>query len=86
MAGKKKVRTRGKIQLSRYFQKLKEGDSVAVIREKSVNSSFPVRLQGRTGVVIEKRGRSYVVKFQEQRTEKRFIIEPIHLKRLENKK
>jgi ribosomal protein L21E len=86
MAGKKKVRTRGKIQLSRYFQKLKEGDSVAVIREKSVNSSFPVRLQGRTGVVIEKRGRSYVVKFQEKRTEKRFIIEPIHLKRLENKK
>ena len=84
MSGKKKVRTRGKIQLSRYFQSLKEGDSVAVVREPSISSSFPVRLQGRTGKVIEKRGRAYVIEMRGSKRDKKFIIEPVHLKRLTN--
>lgn len=79
---RKKVRTRGKLQLSRYFQKLEEGDSVAVVREKAIQSSFPLRLQGRTGVVEGKRGRSYVIKIKDQEKEKKFIIKPIHLKKL----
>jgi len=82
MPGKKKIRTRGKIQLSRYFQNLKKGDSVAVVKEPSINSNFPVRLQGRTGTIFEKRGRAYIVKIKDQKKEKTFIIEPIHLKRL----
>ncbi|MEK6847657.1 MAG: 50S ribosomal protein L21e [Nanoarchaeota archaeon] len=82
MTKRKKIRTRGKIQLSRYFQNLKEGDSVAVIKEVSVNSSFPKRLQGKTGRVVERRGRAYVVKIMDQNKEKTFIIEPIHLKKI----
>ena len=82
MTKRKKIRTRGKIQLSRYFQNLKEGDSVAVIKEVSVNSSFPNRLQGKTGRVVERRGRAYVVKIMDQNKEKTFIIEPIHLKKI----
>lgn len=86
MAKRKSVRTRGKLQLSKYFQEFKEGDSVAVIREKSIKSSFPVRLQGRTGIVEVKRGKSYVVKIKDQAKEKRFIIEPIHLKKIKQTK
>ena len=41
MAKKKKIKTRGKLQLSRYFQEFKEGDSVAVVEEQAVQSSFP---------------------------------------------
>ena len=82
MTKRKKIRTRGKIQLSRYFQNLKEGDSVAVIKEVSVKSSFPKRLQGKTGRVVERRGRAYVVKIMDQNKEKTFIIEPIHLKKI----
>ncbi len=84
MAGRKKVRTRGKIQLSRYFQELKIGDAVAVIREKAVQSRFPERLQGRTGIVESKRGKAFMVKLKDQNKEKRFIIEPIHLKKIKN--
>jgi len=84
MTGRKQIKTRGKISLSRYFQNFKKGDSVAVIKEKSVSSSFPDRLQGRTGVVAEKRGRSYVIKIKEYDKEKKFIIEPIHLKKIKN--
>ena len=82
MVKRKAVRTRGKLQLSRYFQEFKEGDVVAVTKEKSIKSSFPVRLQGRTGVIETKRGKSYVIKIKDQNKEKQFIIEPIHLKKI----
>ncbi len=82
MAKRKKIRTRGKIQLSRYFQRLKEGDNVSVVKELSIESNFPERMQGKTGTVVEKRGRAYVVKIMDSDKEKKFIIEPIHLKKI----
>ena len=81
---KKKVRTRGKIQFSRYFQKFQEGDNVAVVVEPAIQSSFPKRLQGRTGKIEYKRGKSYFVMIKDQKKEKRFLIEPIHLKKIKN--
>ena len=82
MAGRKKIRERGKVRLSEYFKELKIGDSVAVRREKSVVASFPERIQGRTGIVEGKRGRSCIVRLKELNKEKIFIIPPIHLKRI----
>ena len=82
MVRRKKVRTRGKLQLSRYFQELKEGIIVSVVRERGIAASFPKRIQGRTGVVEEKRGRAYMIKLKDQNKEKRFLIEPIHLKKI----
>ena len=82
MGRRKKVRTRGKLQLSRYFQELGKGDSVAVVRERSINSNFPKRIQGRTGAIEGKRGKTYLVKIKDQNKEKNFLIEPIHLKKI----
>lgn len=79
---RKPVRTRGKLQLSRYFQELEKGDSVAIVREPAVQSSFPTRLQGRTGLIEDKRGKAYIVKIKDQNKEKKFLIEPIHLKKI----
>ena len=86
MSKRKSVRTRGKLQLSKYFQEFKKGDSVSVVKEKAIKSSFPVRLQGRTGIVEAKRGKSYIVKIKDQNKEKSFIIEPIHLKKIKQTK
>ena len=86
MVRRKSVRTRGKFQLSKYFQKLKIGESVAVLRERAVRINFPERLQGRTGKVEAKRGKSYMVKIKDQTKEKSFLIEPIHLKKIKNVK
>ncbi|NCN52110.1 50S ribosomal protein L21e [archaeon] len=82
MVRRKNIRLRGKISLSRYFQKFKENDSVAVKREISVGASFPKRLQGRTGVVIGKKGKAYIVKLKDQSKEKEFLINAIHLKKI----
>jgi ribosomal protein L21E len=86
MTNRKAVRTRGKLQLSRYFQEFKKGDSVTVVAERSLNLSFPKRLQGRTGKIERRIGRSYCVKIKDQTKEKEFIISPIHLKKIKNKK
>jgi len=80
---KKPVRAKGKLQLSRYFQKLDIGDYVTVIKEHSVASSFPKRLQGRTGRIENKRGEVYLIKINDQNKEKKFLIQPIHLKKIE---
>ena len=82
MVNKKPLRTKGKLQLSRYFQELKEGDRVSVIREMSVVGSFPKRLQGKTGVVEGRRGKAYIVKIKDIQKEKSFLINPIHLKKI----
>ena len=82
MAKRKKIRTRGKISLSEYFKELREGDTVSVSREKGLQPSFPKRMQGRTGIIENKRGNTYVVKLSDQGKEKRLIIGAIHLKKL----
>ncbi len=83
MTGRKDLRHRGKIRFSEYFQNLNKDDKVAVKKEVSVASSFPERLQGRTGTVAGRRGRSYIVKIKDQTMEKEFIIAPVHLKKIE---
>lgn len=79
---KKKIRSKGKISLSRYFQELKKGDRVSVVREYSLKTSFPERLQGLTGHVESKRGKAYIIKILDKNKEKKFLIEPIHLKKI----
>ena len=83
---KKKVRTKGKLQFSRYFQELEKGDFVAIVRNPAVQSGFPTRLQGRTGLVEGKRGKACIIRIKDQAKEKKFLIEPIHLKKIKVKK
>lgn len=82
MVNRKNVRTRGKIQLSKYFKNLREGDFVSVSIERSLTKGFPERLQGRTGKVKGKKGRAYIVSIREKNKEKEFIIPAIHLKKI----
>lgn len=82
MVRKKKIREKGKLQLSKYFQELNNGDFVAIVKEPSVQAKFPERIQGRTGLVEGKRGMSYIIKIRDQEKEKKFLIAPIHLKKI----
>ena len=82
MIKRKKQREHGKIKLSRYFQDFKKGDRVAVIRELALQPKFPKTLQGRSGVVETKKGKSYIVKIKDLNKEKTYIIHPVHLRRL----
>jgi len=83
MIKRKRIRDKGKIKLSRYFQNLDIGDRVAVLRELSLQPRFPKRIHGRTGVVEGMRGRGYIVKIKDLNKEKSYIIHPVHLKKIE---
>ena len=82
MIKRKKKKEHGKIRLSRYFQDFKEGEMVAVVRELAIPTGFPKKLQGRSGVIGNKRGSSYLVRIKDLNKEKTYIIHPIHLKKL----
>ncbi len=84
MVNRKPIRTRGKLQLSKYFQELKKGDRVAVDKNPSFKVNFPRRIQGRTGEVEGKRGGIYIVKLKDQDKKKVFLINPIHLKKIKS--
>lgn len=78
----KTPRMKGKFSFMRYFQTFKPGDSVAVVKELSFPFAYSDRLQGRTGKVIEKRGSAYYVEIKELNKPKRYLLKPIHLKRI----
>ena len=82
MIKRKPVRTKGKVKLSQYFQKFEKGDRVAVKRELAVQPKFPKQIQGRSGIVEGNRGSSYIVKINDLKKEKTYIIHPVHLRKL----
>ncbi|MBI2004002.1 50S ribosomal protein L21e [Candidatus Pacearchaeota archaeon] len=82
MVKRKNIREAGKISFSRAFQDFKAGDSVSVVIEKARPMSFPKRIQGRCGVIEERRGNSFVVSINDLEKEKKFIINPLHLKKI----
>jgi ribosomal protein L21E len=81
----KSIRTKGKLQLSRYFQEFNEGDIVTVSREISMKADFPARLQGRTGIVKKRKGKVYNIEIKDQEKNKMFLIAPIHLRKIGGK-
>ena len=85
MGKRKRTESRGRPGLNKLFREFNLGESVAVIKEPSVVSKFPIRIQGSTGIVTEKRGNSYGVEIYTQNKKKKFLIEPIHLKRILSK-
>ncbi len=83
----KRLRQKGKVSLTKYFQNFDSGDSVALVKELAVQGvCFPNRMQGRTGKIVQKRGRAYVVEVNDYNMKKIFIVKPVHLKRIEDAK
>jgi len=77
---KKKPSLRGKFSLTRYFQTLKVGDQVQLGLEPSIHKGLYFRrFHSKTGVVVGKQGRCYVVKINDLGKEKTLIVHPIHL-------
>lgn len=86
MLKRKVPREKGKFSFTKFFQKFKAGDSVAVVRELGLPFGYSKRIQGRTGKVLEKRGSAYYVEIKELNKPKRYLIKPIHLKKIEDVK
>jgi len=82
MLKRKNIKDRGKIRFSTYFQTFNKNDKVAIVRDHSLNPAFPKRIQGKTGVIVGKRGVAYIVIIKDGKAEKMHIIKPLHLKKI----
>lgn len=79
---RKNVRDKGKISLTAYFQKYKDGDMVTLFAEPGVqNSLYNLRFHGKVGMIVGQQGDCYKVQIHDGGKQKIVITHPIHLKR-----
>lgn len=80
---KKEPRSRGKLSLSKYFQKLSQGDKVCLKAEPAIQKGMYFRrFHGKAGIINGKRGNCYSVIIKDHNKEKELIVHPVHLKKL----
>jgi len=76
----KGTREHGKQRLSKLLQEYQPGASVVVKIDSSVHKGMPHRrYHGKVGVILNKRGRSYVVSVPQGDAIKEIIVRPEHL-------
>jgi large subunit ribosomal protein L21e len=73
-------RERGKIGLSKVLHEYEPDEKVVVKLDPSVHKGMPHRrYHGRIGVIVDKRGRSYVVNVSQGKAIKEIIVRPEHI-------
>jgi len=76
----KKPREKGKSRLSKLLHEYREGNSVVVKIDPSVQKGMPHRrYHGKIGIIVGKRGRGYVVNVNQGDAAKEIIVRPEHL-------
>lgn len=76
----KGTREHGKLRLSKLLHEYQPGTNVVVKIDSSVHKGMPHRrYHGKVGIVLNKRGRSYVVSVTQGDAIKEIIVRPEHL-------
>ena len=76
----RKPRERGKTGLSKILHEYKPGEKAVVKIDPSIHKGMPHRrYQGKIGVIVNRRGRSYVVEVTQGDAIKEIIVRPEHL-------
>lgn len=77
---RKKARTKGKVSTSKLMQSFKIGDKVIIKQEPAVHKAMPhPKFKNRTGTIIRKQGKAYVVQFKDGGKTKQALAAPVHL-------
>ena len=78
---KRRIRDRGKYSLGRILQKYEVGDVVDIIIDPSVPQAQPhYRFHGKTGKIIETRGRAFIISVKDGNKEKTLITRKEHMR------
>ncbi|MBT4540267.1 50S ribosomal protein L21e [Candidatus Woesearchaeota archaeon] len=80
---RKNIRQKGKMSLTKYFQKFEEGDRIKLIAESAIQKGiYHRRFHGKSGIVTGKRGHCYKIDIKDGNKPKEVIVHPVHLARL----
>ena len=67
--------------ITKFVERFKKNEKVVISQEPSSHKGMPHnRFMGKTGIVIGKRGKSYIVEIKEGNKPKKIISRPEHLK------
>jgi large subunit ribosomal protein L21e len=78
---KKDIRFDRKNPITKKMQTFEENDFVHIIIDSSFHKGQPhPRFHGKTGKVLEKRGKAYIIEISDGHKPKRLIVRPEHLK------
>jgi len=76
-------RNREKTSVNKKLRNFKIGSRVVIKADSSENKGRPFkRFYGKSGIIVDKRGRSYIVKIKDRNKEKDIISSPVHLKEM----
>jgi len=76
----KPIRETGKLNISKLLTKYEIGSKVIIRMDSSVQKSLPhKRFHGRIGIILEKRGRGYVISVTQGKAVKTIIVRSEHL-------
>ena len=78
----KKFKSKPSKGLTIHFKELKTGDKVAIVYHPSFPAFLPKRVEGQTGIILGKRGDSYLIEIRQGTQKKQFIVESAHLKKI----
>lgn len=77
----KTLRTRGMPNVTTVIQQFEEGQKVHIVLDSSVQKGQPhPRFHGKTGTVVGKRGRAWLLTIKDGNMEKTVIARPQHLR------
>ncbi|MEM2873892.1 MAG: 50S ribosomal protein L21e [Candidatus Nanoarchaeia archaeon] len=80
---RKRPRDRGKVPITKLLQQFNIGDSVVVKHEPACHGGMPhPRFKGLTGIILGKRGSSYLVRVKDKGLTKILIVAPVHLQKV----
>jgi len=78
-----RIRGKKKVPITAQLRTFKVGETAVVKIDPSLQAASPhPRFYGKSGVVIEKRGRAYVLEIKDRGKTKKLIAGPAHLKKI----
>lgn len=67
--------------ITKFLKEFKKNQTVVIIQEPASQKGMPhPRFKGKTGTIIEKRGKSYIIAILDGNKAKKIIARPEHLK------
>ena len=76
-----RLKAKERTPITRYLQEFKIGSKVVITPNPSSHKGMLFkRFFGKTATIIDKRGKSYIVKIKDGKKEKNIIVRPEHLK------
>ncbi len=75
----RRLKGKGRVSVAQQVRTFKVGDKI-VITPMAKRGGIPhLRFTSRHGVIVEKRGKSYLVEVKDMTTTKKIVVGPIHL-------